>query len=99
MAHWTGIPEDRIMITVRKGARSFAIDKGGKDYLAELNARKGICGTELKKDWIALHRKLLDIDAKEFLCISCLADTFGCDVEDLEIKIEEFKEQGCVLFK
>ncbi|MCI2088829.1 MAG: hypothetical protein LKK10_11220 [Prevotella sp.] len=57
------------------------------------------CNTELKKDWIALHRKLLDKDAKEFLCISCLADTFGCEVEDLEIKIEEFKEEGCVLFK
>ena len=72
------------------------------------NEKCKLCGTELKKDWIALHRKLLDIDAKEFLCISCLADTFGwdqakatfgCDVEDLEIKIEEFKEQGCVLFK
>lgn len=69
-------------------------------YLAATDtATTGLCGTELKKDWIALHRKLLDIDAKEFLCISCLADTFGCDVEDLEIKIEEFKEQGCVLFK
>ena len=63
------------------------------------NEKCKLCGTELKKDWIALHRKLLDIDAKEFLCISCLADTFGFDVEDLEIKIEEFKEQGCVLFK
>lgn len=57
------------------------------------------CGTELKKDWIALHRKLLDTDAKEFFCISCLADTFGCEIDDLETKIEEFKEQGCVLFK
>ncbi len=57
------------------------------------------CGKELKKDWIALHRKLLDIDAKDYYCISCLADTFSCDIEDLEIKIEEFKEQGCDLFK
>lgn len=58
-----------------------------------------ICSTVLRKNWIALHKKLLDTDAKEFLCISCLADTFGCEVEDLEIKIEEFKEAGCVLFK
>lgn len=57
------------------------------------------CGAILKKDWIALHKKLLDADATEFYCISCLADTFGCDVEDLEIKIEEFKEAGCTLFK
>lgn len=56
------------------------------------------CGAELQKDWIALNKKLLDKDAKEFLCISCLADTFGCDVEDLEIKIDEFKEEGCILF-
>ena len=57
------------------------------------------CGAVLKKDWIALNRKLLDINAAEFFCISCLADTLSCDEEDLEIKIEEFKEAGCVLFK
>ena len=57
------------------------------------------CGEELKKDWIALHKKLLNRDDKTFLCIHCLADTFSCEVEDLEIKIEEFKEEGCTLFK
>lgn len=57
------------------------------------------CQNELKKDWIALHKKLLDADAKEYYCINCLADTLCCEVEDLEVKIEEFKEQGCVLFK
>jgi hypothetical protein len=58
-----------------------------------------ICGKSLKKDWIALHKKLLDTEAKEFQCIECLADTLCCDVCDLEIKIEEFKEAGCTLFK
>lgn len=57
------------------------------------------CGVALEKDWIALNRKLLDINAKDYFCIGCLADTFSCEVEDLEIKIEEFKEEGCVLFK
>lgn len=57
------------------------------------------CGTDLKKDWIALHKKLLDRNAREFLCISCMADTLSCDVDDLEVKIEEFKEEGCVLFR
>ena len=57
------------------------------------------CGRPLEKDWIALHKKLLDADAKEYLCITCLADAFSCEIEGLEIKIEEFKEQGCVLFK
>ena len=63
------------------------------------NKECSLCGRELKKDWIALHRKLLDVDAKEFYCISCLADTFSCEVEDLEVKVEEFKEEGCTLFK
>lgn len=58
-----------------------------------------LCGAELEKDWIALHKKLLDSDAKEFCCISCLADTFDCEIEDLEAKIEEFKEESCTLFK
>ena len=63
------------------------------------NNKCNICGVELKKDWIALHKKLLDANAKTFLCINCLADTFCCEVEDLEVKIEEFKEEGCILFK
>lgn len=58
-----------------------------------------ICGKPLEKDWIALHKKLLDVNAKKFQCIECLADTLCCDVSDLEIKIEEFKEAGCTLFK
>ena len=58
-----------------------------------------LCGRVLEKDWTALHRKLLNPDAREFFCIFCLADTFGCEVEDLKVKIEEFKEEGCILFK
>jgi hypothetical protein len=27
-----------------------------------------------------------------------MAEYFGCDEEDLKIKIREFKEQGCTLF-
>lgn len=57
------------------------------------------CGRLLEKDWIALHKKLLDAAAKEYFCLSCLADALSCEIEDLEIKIEEFKEQGCVLFR
>ena len=57
------------------------------------------CGKPLRKDWIALNKKLVDPDLKEFACITCLADDFDCDVDDLEIKIAEFKEEGCSLFK
>lgn len=57
------------------------------------------CGAVLKKDWVALNKKLISPDLKEFACISCLADDFDCEIDDLETKIEEFKEQGCTLFK
>ena len=57
------------------------------------------CGIKLKKDWIALNKKLISKDLKDFACLSCLADDFDCEIEDLEIKIEEFKEEGCTLFR
>lgn len=57
------------------------------------------CNAPLKRDWIALNKKLISLELNEFICISCLADDLDCEVEDLEIKIEEFKEQGCTLFK
>ena len=56
------------------------------------------CGRKLKKDEIALTKKLIDIDAEDFFCIDCMAVNIGCSVEDLKDKITEFKEQGCTLF-
>ena len=29
---------------------------------------------------------------------TCMAEYFGCEEQDLIIKIKEFKEQGCTLF-
>ena len=56
------------------------------------------CGKEVKKDEIALNRKLIDNETTEFYCLNCFASYLGCSVEDLQIKIQEFKEQGCALF-
>ena len=56
------------------------------------------CGKAVKKDEIALAWKLIDEDTEEFYCLPCMAEYFGCDEEDLKIKIREFKEQGCTLF-
>lgn len=56
------------------------------------------CGKVLKKDEIALSKKLLDVDTEDFYCLSCMAENFSCDVEDLKTKIRELKEQGCTLF-
>lgn len=56
------------------------------------------CGKGLKKDEIALTKKLIAPDAEELYCITCLSEYIGCTVQDLQEKIQEFKEQGCTLF-
>lgn len=56
------------------------------------------CDNALKKDEIALSKKLLGIDTEDFYCINCLAEYLECSVDDLKIKIQEFKEAGCTLF-
>ena len=58
------------------------------------------CDEEVKrKNVVALARKLISVDTHVFYCLPCMADYFGCEVEALEEKIVEFKEQGCELFK
>ena len=56
------------------------------------------CDKNLNKDEVALSQKLLGREIAEFYCIDCLAEYLECERSDLEIKIEEFKEQGCTLF-
>lgn len=56
------------------------------------------CSKGLKKDEIALCKKILSIDTEDFYCLSCLSKYLECSKYDLEIKIMEFKEQGCTLF-
>lgn len=56
------------------------------------------CNRPLKKDEVALCKKLIGLDCEDFYCIDCLAQYLECSVDDLRIKIQEFKEQGCALF-
>ncbi len=56
------------------------------------------CGVALKKDEVALSKKMLGREITKFYCTDCLAVNLDCEVEDLVVKIQEFKEQGCVLF-
>lgn len=56
------------------------------------------CEIALKKDEVALCKKLLGLDTEDFYCIDCLGEYLECTKSDLEIKIQEFKEQGCTLF-
>lgn len=53
----------------------------------------------LEKDVIGINKKLLGKQIRTFYCMDCLADYLDVTVEDLLAKIEEFKEEGCTLFK
>ena len=57
-----------------------------------------LCNVGLKRNHIALSKKLLGRQVKKYMCLHCLADYLGSTKEDLMVKIEEFKEQGCGLF-
>lgn len=57
------------------------------------------CGKTLTNDEIALHRRLLDFESKEFFCIFCIAEYFDCSVDIMKNKIIHFKNLGCELFE
>lgn len=56
------------------------------------------CGKKIKKEEYGLSCKLVGDDAQDMFCLTCLAEYIGCLEEDLAIKVQEFKEQGCELF-
>lgn len=56
------------------------------------------CGVKLVKDEVALSQKMLGRQITSFYCVKCLAIELDCEQEDLAVKIQEFKEQGCALF-
>lgn len=59
-----------------------------------------VCGKkQLSKDEVGLTKKLIDKNADKFYCMSCLAEYLEVSEEELSAKVEEFKMQGCTLFK
>ena len=59
-----------------------------------------VCGkTPLTKDEIGLTKKLINKKAASFYCLSCLAEYLEVTEEELLAKVEEFKNEGCTLFK
>lgn len=59
-----------------------------------------VCGkTSLSKDEIGLTKKLIYKKSQIFYCLPCLADYLEVTPDELLAKIEEFKEEGCTLFK
>ncbi len=59
-----------------------------------------VCGkAALSKDEIGLTKKILGKKITQFYCLTCLAEHLEVTEEELLAKIEEFKEEGCTLFK
>lgn len=59
-----------------------------------------VCGkSPLSKDEIGLTRKIIDRNASSFYCLTCLAEYLEVSEEELVAKIEDFKNEGCTLFK
>ena len=52
----------------------------------------------LSKNEVGICKKLLGKSPKAYFCLDCLASYLDTTVEDLEEKIEEFKEEDCKLF-
>lgn len=56
------------------------------------------CGKDVIKKHQALNKKLISRKTKQFLCIDCLAEFLQTTVDDLNEKIKQYEEEGCVLF-
>lgn len=52
----------------------------------------------LSKDEVGVCKKMLGKGTKKFFCLDCFASYLDTTVEELNEKIEEFKEEGCKLF-
>lgn len=58
------------------------------------------CGkAELSKDEIGINIKLISEEVTSFYCLDCLAGYLDVSVQDIIDKIEDFKDEGCTLFK
>lgn len=57
-----------------------------------------LCEITLSKNEIGLNKKIHGRNVIRFYCINCLANYLEVTVDDLLVKIKEFKLQGCTLF-
>lgn len=59
-----------------------------------------ICGKDiLEKNTLGINKKLLGENIINFYCMNCFADYLEVTVDELNEKIEEFKDEGCKLFE
>lgn len=58
------------------------------------------CGQPcLDKNTVGINKKLLGLKVQNFYCMNCLASYLDTTVEELNEKIDEFKNEGCKLFE
>lgn len=59
-----------------------------------------ICGKEnLTRNVIGLNKKMIGSSIKVFHCMDCLAEHLELSAEELEERIQTFKDSGCELFE
>lgn len=61
-----------------------------------MNCKK--CNRVLTSDERAVYMKMVNRQAKEFLCKTCLAEYFEVNEKLIDKKIQQFKDAGCMLF-
>lgn len=54
---------------------------------------------DINNDTVGINKKLLGKNIRNFYCLNCLGEYLGCTIDELLDKIEEFKDEGCSLFK
>lgn len=65
-----------------------------------IKANCASCGkAKLSKDEIGINMKLISEDVTSFHCLDCLVIYLDVSVQDIIDKIEDFKDEGCTLFK
>jgi len=57
------------------------------------------CGKYLTYNEIGAHKKFINRGSQTFLCRECLAKKLKVPPELIDEKIEQFKKEGCTLFK
>ena len=59
-----------------------------------------VCGKQsLSRNEIGINKKLIGADIAQLYCLNCLASYLDVSVEELQDKIDEFKREGCKLFR
>lgn len=58
-----------------------------------------VCGESVEKVSKALCQKLFDRKTKKIMCLQCLSNELEVEESELLEKAEEFKNEGCALFK